>query len=66
MTNASNAEHVWELAADKYQQIVAEGGDPESAPAFEGTPKALMTIKMIVAARESQRTGHAKGDRPAG
>ncbi len=52
MTDASHAEAFWEDAADKYEQIVADGGDPEIDPAFSLNQRNLETVRLIVGKRE--------------
>lgn len=46
----------WEQAADTYQQIVAEGGDPQTDPRLSGDERVMQTIRQIAETRTKVTT----------
>ena len=52
MAEVSPTRDLWEDAANLYEQIVDDGGDPEIDPAFALNERTLETVRTIVWKRE--------------
>lgn len=59
MNEAPQPEDFWEEAADMYEQIVEDGGDPEIDPAFGLNERTLETARVVVWKRERSERGNA-------
>lgn len=56
MTSLDNRPaNFWEQAADVYQQIAAEGGDPRTDPRLSGDERVLNTIRHIAETRTTEK-----------
>lgn len=56
MNDNSQPADFWEEAADTYQQIVAEGGDPRTDPRLSGDERVFQTIQQIAQTRTKEKT----------
>jgi hypothetical protein len=52
MTEGLPTRDFWEEAANMYERIVDDGGDPEIDPAFGLNERTLETVQSIVSKRE--------------
>jgi hypothetical protein len=62
MTDHAQPEAFWEQAADTFEQIVADGGDPKTDPTFSGDARVLATVRLIVEARKQGQSNDEDGD----